>query len=248
MTTSSADGALGTGGTPVSRPLSPPARAGALLPTVLPALCLSIFAAALCRAVADVSLGLFFGGVAFATLLVPPLTSAESTLPRRALVAALVSLGVALTWLTALGDLLYFTQWLACSAVLAAYAFALAGLCGMLISARFNSVVAAGSVTILALLWLTWPVWLSAALLRPAGESLAAWLVPAHPLFATNGVLSHFDSWDRFPLAYRQLTVLNQDVFYAMPATVIWAGLLHGAVAVVAFGASRLLLRRPRQS
>jgi hypothetical protein len=89
-------------------------------------------------------------------------------------------------------------------------------------------------VTVLALLWLTWPVWLSRALSGDLGETLVTWLVPAHPLFAINAVLSQFESWDRHPLAYSRLTALNQDVFYRMPAGVLWTTVAHGVVAIVA--------------
>ena len=71
----------------------------------------------------------------------------------------------------------------------------------------------------------------SAALAGAFGETLVDWLVPAHPLFAINAVLDHFDTWDRYPLAYSRLTVLNQDVFYRMPAGVLWTTLAHGVVA-----------------
>lgn len=239
-----ADNASGMGGTPVSQGVARPRRGRGLLPAILPALLLAIATTALCRVAVGVSLGLFFGGVALATILAPPLTAGEQSLRARALVPAAVSLGVALAWLTALGDLLRLHQWLACAAVLIACACALSGPCALLIAARCNPSIASALMTVLGLLWLTWPVWLSAALLSPAGESLVAWLVPAHPLFAINGVLSHFDSWDRYPLAYRRLTVLNQDVFYAMPTTIIWAVLVHAIVAGVTWGAAHVLLRR----
>lgn len=236
--------AQGRGGTPASQEPVRPTRAADVLFTALPALLLAVIATALCRAAAGVSLGLFFGGVAAATLLVPPLAAGERAPWRVVLVPGFIFLGVAVVWLTALGDLLHLNQWLACCAVLVAYAYALAAICTLLIAARCNRTIAASLVTALALLWLTWPVWLSAALRGPAGESLVAWLVPAHPLFAINGVLSHFDPWDRYPLAYRELTVLNQDVFYAMPATVRWTVMLHAAVTVAAYALCRLLWRR----
>ena len=45
---------------------------------------------------------------------------------------------------------------------------------------------------------------------------------PLNPLLAINGVLrERFDMWDRYRIAYQQLTTLNQDVIYALPKT-IW--------------------------
>jgi hypothetical protein len=210
----------------------------------LAATLLAILTTALCRTAAGISLGLFFGGVLFATLLVPPLTAGEEAPWRRLAIPCCVTLGTIAVWLTTLGDLLRFTQWLSCSVALLAYALALGGVCGALISSRVNALVAAAVVTVLGLLWLTWPMWLSHALLRPNGDELAAWLVPAHPLFAINAVLSHFDTWDRFPLAYTRLTVLNQDVFYALPKGVLWATLVHGAVGAGSFCLTGIVQRK----
>jgi hypothetical protein len=189
----------------------------------------------LCRAVAGTSLGLFFGSVAFTTLLVPPLiVSCKSTRARLTTPLA-ASLGAMLVWLTSLGSEFTFAQWTSCSLVLLGYSIALGGVCSVVLALRVTLFLASGAVTIIGLLWLTWPVWLSRALLAPSGDTLASWLIPAHPLFAINRVLSHFDTWDRYPLAYGQLTVLNQDVFYAMPTTIAWTFLVHGAIGVFSF-------------
>jgi hypothetical protein len=195
---------------------------------------LAVAAAMLCRHAAGVSLGLFFGGVAFTTLVVPPLTAGESTPVRRAIVAILVCLGVSLVWLSALSDVLSMRQWLACFVALLAYSLALGGICACLVSLGANAVVTSAFITVLGLLWLTWPVWLSRVLTTATGEFLVDWLVPAHPLFAINAVLQQFDSWDRYPLAYSRLTVLNQDVFYSMPAGVLWTTSVHALIGVTA--------------
>ena len=212
----------------------------------LSALLLAAIVTVLCRATAGVSLGLFFGAVAFVTLLVPPFTAGEDGARGRALIPCAVTLGTALAWLTALGDRFTFAQWLACSGALLAYTFALCGLCSLLTAIRFNNVIAAAAVVALGMLWLTWPVWLSHALLRPVGDALVAWLVPAHPLFATNAVLIQFDTWDRHPLAYSRLTVLNQDVFYALPHGVLWAVLFHAAIGGIALGLTGWICKRSR--
>lgn len=195
---------------------------------------LGLAAGFLCRHAAGVSLGLFFGGIAFSTLLVPPLAAGESTPPRRAIVAILIGLGVSIVWLWALGDVLTLRQWLACVVALLAYSLALGGVCACVNSLGVNAIIASASITLLGLLWLTWPVWLSSVLTTATGELLIGWLVPAHPLFAINAVLQHFDSWDRYPLAYSRLTVLNQDVFYAMPAGVLWTSAVHALIGVLA--------------
>jgi hypothetical protein len=196
---------------------------------------IQFIASLLCRAVAGISLGLFFGGVAFATLLVPPLTAREASIAKRVLVPILVTGGTAVVWLTAWGDLLSLPQWLACCATLLTYSLALGGICSLLLTFRFHPAIAGATVTMLGLLWLTWPVWLSAVLLRSSGDAWIAWLVPAHPLFAINGALAHFDTWDRNPLAYTRLTVLNQDVFYALPHSVGWSVFAHGVLGAITF-------------
>ena len=218
-----------------------------LLAALLTALLLAVVMTGLCRAAAGVSLGLFFGGVAFATLLVPPLVVGEASPRLRLLAPAAVSLGVSLVWLTGLGELLTMAQWLGCVLALVAYGYSLCGACELLTAFRVNAAVAGAAVIVIALLWLTWPVWLSHALLGPSGDALAAWLVPAHPLFAINGMLVHFDTWDRHTLAYGQLTVLNQDVFYALPTGVFWSVLAHGLVAAAAMALSAAIRRRRRR-
>src|SRR5687768_3391206 len=85
---------------------------------------LAVLMTALCRAAAGVSLGLFFGGVVFATLIVPPLVAGERSLARRLWIPLAVTVGIALVWLTALGQSFRLAQWLACGVALLAYAFA----------------------------------------------------------------------------------------------------------------------------
>lgn len=209
------------------------------------ALLLALLMTLVCRASVGISMGLFIGGVAFATLVTPPLSCGESHVFRRMFVALGATLGVALAWLTALGEPFTFSQWLACTVALLAYALALGGICSLLLSLRCNATLAAGIVTTIAVLWLTWPVWLSHALLKPGlGEALIEWLVPAHPLFAINGVLEHLGTWDRQPMAYGSLTVLNQHVFYDLPTGVTWATLVHGLIAAMTFGLSFVVDRR----
>jgi hypothetical protein len=213
---------------------------------------LALFGTLLCRAAAGISLGLFFGGLGFATILVPPIVGGETRIARRVLACVAVTLGVAAAWLTAFFDSgassgdgggLTFMQWAACVVALLAFALALCGLCSFLIDWCFNPHLASAVVVLVALAWLTWPVWLAHALQSQHGDTIVAWLVPAHPLFAINGVLPQFDAWDRHPLAYTRLTVLNQDVFYSMPAGVLWTVVIHGAIAGAMLILCRLLRR-----
>jgi hypothetical protein len=199
------------------------------------------------RAVAGVSLGLFFGGIGAATLIVPPLVSAVRG-QTWALIPGATTIAAALVWMSTPADALNWPQWLACSAVLAAYALALGGVCILLVTLRVLPTPAAAVVTCAGILWLTWPVWLSHALLKPAGDTLVAWLVPGHPLFAINGMLVHFDAWDRLPLAYTRLTVLNQDVSYVLPRSIAATTLAHLLIAITTGGLAMLTERRRRRT
>jgi hypothetical protein len=210
-------------------------------------LLLAVVAATLCRVFAGVSLGLFIGPFAFTTLIVPPLAVVEEKqVAAQWLVPLAVCVGSAVVWLSALGQLLTFSQWVACCVALLAYAGALCGVASLLVTPRVNPFLAAGLVTVLGLLWLTWPVWLSPQLLKPGGDELVSWLVPAHPLFGVNGVLLHLGTWDRHDIAYEKLTVLNQDMFYALPRGVLRTTLAHALVAALALSGEILLLRRRR--
>ena len=90
--------------------------------------------------------------------------------------------------------------------------------------------LAASAITVtLSLIWLTAPVWLASNL----SDTGVSHLVAIHPLFAINGVLSNLGTWSHFPIAYRELTTLGQDIPYSLP-TMIWpcmlAHLIPGAV------------------
>ena len=85
-------------------------------------------------------------------------------------------------------------------------------------------------VTVLAVAWLTWPIWLSPALHGRAGEQMVNLLVPANPVFAVNGVLrERLGYWAEQSLAYR-FTSLSDDVSYGVPESVLACVLLHGGI------------------
>jgi hypothetical protein len=93
----------------------------------------------------------------------------------------------------------------------------------MRIAPTFASAIA----TILALAWLTWPVWLSPRLTGPSAATTVKYLTWMHPLFAVNGVLTNLGAWSHLPIAYRYLTTLGQDVPYALPTSIWPAALVH---------------------
>ena len=141
-------------------------------------------------------------------------------------------MGVGIGWLAF--DGLRASESFRCVFVLASYLLALAGLASLLNTFRITELLASAIITVLALLWLTWPVWLSRGLASSHGDALVAWLSPAHPLLAINGVVrARFDAWDRYQMAYQQLTTLNQDVLYNLPRSVTAAIGLHAAIGVL---------------
>lgn len=163
------------------------------------------------------------------TLYVPALVLAEESRGRWIAVASVVIGSTGILALSTVSIDVTPSEWLRCCCVVAAYAWALAGIASALNAARFNAPIAAGITVLLALLWLAWPVWLSPWLT----QTLADWLTPANPLLAINGIVKHLGTWDRAPLAYRSLTVLNQDVPYHLPTNIFPSVLLHLAVGTL---------------
>jgi hypothetical protein len=181
------------------------------------------------------SLGLFIGGVFGATLIGPSLVLWRESALERVIAGGSVVDGVGLVWLAAVfTSETTFAQWLAAYIVLAAF---MLGICGIAIALRrggFSDVAANAVTLLLALGWLMWPIWLSAWMTT----SLAAWLVPAHPLLALNSLLPHLGVWGEGRVAY-QLTNLGQDVAYVMPSSVLPTILVHALL-----GGTLLLISR----
>jgi hypothetical protein len=179
-------------------------------------------------AMCDVShsaLAVTFGGLAVVTLALPPLAVACEGSIDLIFVTATSVLGVIAVWLTLE---ISWSQWLACDAVLAAYAGALASSAFSMNRWGMPSILSAAIVMIISLAWLAWPIWLSPCL---AGhETLVNWLAFAHPPLAINGVLIDQGIWTERPRMYGW-TALNQDVSYSMPSSVLWCVVLHGGVA-----------------
>lgn len=192
-----------------------------LLRAIAVPLLVSLAAGLWCWWAAGAALGLFLGATLLTALYVPGLVLAEDGWGRW-LVAASAAAGMAIIWAMATfaTDVSQW-EWLRCTIVLAAFIWAVAGMSSLLAAAHIPKPIAAGGTVLVALLWLTWPVWLSHALT----QERVNWLVPADPVLAINAVLQHLGVWDRAPLAYSRLTVLNQDVAYRLPRS-IWPALL----------------------
>jgi hypothetical protein len=187
-------------------------------------LLLGLVAAGLCYLAAGRSPGFYLGSVAMIALIVPPIASMHDR-PLDALIAAgCVIDGIALAWIVAaITTSVTAGQWFAAYFVLLAFG---AALCA--ISLLIRGAVGAAIVTVIALLWLSWPIWLSP---RISG-GVAAWLTPAHPLLAINHVFREMGVWTEQRVMY-QLTALGQDVPYRMPASVVSCVALHAAIALL---------------
>lgn len=189
-------------------------------------LALALLCATGCYIAAGPTLGLFFGGMLFCAIITPPLLAWEPDRTGRLFVAGAVIDGTAAVWLVAV-----FTspttvvQWLLSYLVLMGWVAALWGLVALL-GRLLRSALAAQAVTVLvAMAWLSWPVWLSPWLAGQRGAAVASWLTAAHPLMAINGVLLHLGVWSEQSIAY-WLTNLGQDVPYSLPS--VWAAVgLH---------------------
>ena len=174
-------------------------------------------------------LGLFFGAILLAALYVPSLSVMERAHNSWINLCAL-TLGVCACWAMAMPwqDVTIF-ELLRCCLVCAAFVWAMGGLAVALGKLKLSPPFSAALISAVALLWLTWPAWMSHALT----QHLVNALVIAHPLLAINGVLQHLGTWDRAPIAYRQLTILNQDIPYHLPQSIFPAVAVHGVIGLI---------------
>ena len=199
----------------------------------------------LCYMAAGVSLGLFLGALILIGLIAGPLMAAEETWLGRALAAVGIIHGVVGVWLyaTIRGEL-DLGLWAASYLVLATMVLAIGGLTALLQSWRIGRIGSGAIVTGLMLAWLTWPLWLSPALHGPRGDRIVAWLVPAHPIFAVNGVLrERLGYWAEHGIAYN-LTSLGDDIAYSVPDNVLKCMLAQLGVAVACAGLAMVRRRR----
>lgn len=194
-----------------------------------------------CFQAAGVSLGLFFGPVIILTALVPFFASGRVSDALGNVVT--MTAGVALVWILEA----HLSVWdlCRCTVTLGAYLGALAGIVRLLQAVGMDPVFSSAAVAIGASAWLLWPIWLCPWLDGPHAEATVRILTSCHPMLALNGTLfSRFNFWDRFPLAYQQLTTLNQDILYSLPKSIAGALLLHFGIAGSTFGLTEFLLNR----
>jgi hypothetical protein len=204
----------------------------AVLLTALTPLLLSLVAGTACYVATGPTMGSFFGGVVIVALLTPPLALAPADRTRQVIAVASVIDGVAVAWLFAVADpSVSLVDWLKAYTLLAAWGAALWGVADLLTRAGMARLASSAVTVLLALAWLAWPIWLSPWV---AGrDALVAWLVWPHPLLALDGALRHLGPpWTERHWMYTRLTVLNQDVFYALPRGIWGAVVFHAGVAL----------------
>jgi hypothetical protein len=222
-------------------------RHGAIV--CLPPVALMTAAMTLAYLAGGASIGFFFAGFVLLTILLPPLLLTRHSAIDRLLIAGSSVDAAGVVWLVVLimgwidgvgaSARTSVVQWFGAYLLLACYAIAIAGIVLILRRMRMNDVLAAASTVVAGLAWLTWPVWLSNALVGEAGGSLVRWLIATHPLMATNGLLSHLGVWSEQPLTYH-LTHLGQHIPYTLPRTPLVSIALHmvlgAALLIVAAG------------
>lgn len=210
----------------------------AVLSVILAPLLLSGVAGGATYQAAGASLGLFIGGLLFVTLLVPPLTMAETVSARRVGVALLVTLPWCAIWLMTIPKAeVRVIEWLGCCLVLVAYAVALGAVAALIARVGASAIVASAVSVTVGLAWMTWPIWLSPTWNGDRSEGWVAKLVVCHPGFAINGrlVRGTLGSWTEQSVAYH-LTDLNQTVVYTLPMGIWPSLLLHGLLGAAVFG------------
>jgi hypothetical protein len=191
----------------------------------------------------DATLGLPIASLSFATLILSPSIAIPRQSPlSRLLTLAAVTAAVGIVWLIAFFNTTGVVPTLQMILVLASYLFALGGIAALLVVMRFSPFLASAVSTVLALAWLSWPIWLSSHL----GEGrLLSLLVSAHPIFAINGTSDAFGIWTQQHLMYR-LTALGQDVAFSLPRSVLWCVIAHVIVGAACISPTILHGAPPR--
>ncbi len=187
-----------------------------------------------CFLIAGNSLDLFIGSIFLAAILASPCSAIAGRLPDALLSAVSSTLGFVACWLVAVYDqAISLKQWLICTLVLLSLLALLMSAVRILMRARLSPATSSAIVTAAVLLWLSWPVWLSASL---AGAHLH-YSIAFHPLFAINQTLSNLGIWTEQQVAYN-LTNFGQDVQYQLPDSAWPAIGLQSVVAILLCGLS----------
>jgi hypothetical protein len=205
---------------------------------------ISLAGCAACWWAAGTSLGLFLGGLFVVTFLIPAAVLGQKNL-HAALIGFVATVGpVAAIWLIAtLKTSDTILQWTEVAAILLAYALAVSGIALFLVRCKCPEILAAAIAIIIALAWLTWPIWLSNA--HPSNAAIGT-LVKIHPPLTINGILTNEPAWTEMSLAYH-LTNLNQDVPIRLPSNSMACAVTHGIIGILFWTVSYGIARTPRR-
>jgi hypothetical protein len=156
---------------------------------------------------AGATFGLFIGGVAFASLIAPPIAMVLPKRAERTFVALAVVVSNWCVWIFVIP----LVDSLECAIVLLAFLLAL-------LAFRVPSIAVA-----FALIWLSLPMWMR--------TDPVATLAGFHPLFAMNSACNTLGVWTQQPILYR-LTTLGQDVPFALPGSIWPSVIAHAVIAM----------------
>jgi hypothetical protein len=178
---------------------------------------LGLLSASACYVIAGPSLGLFLGGLLLVSFLVPPIAMSEVSVLNRLLGVLILVLTIIGIWLVAtLRSETKLVEWAGASLTLLSYAVALAGFASGFRLVHFSPIVSAALTVILALAWLTWPIYMSRTWDGQNSEAGVARLILFHPGMAINAQVSKLGAWTGQSVAYH-LTDLQQNVMYSLP-------------------------------
>jgi len=179
------------------------------------------------------NLGGAFWIVVVVALLAPIAASGSRDLLSALFSVSGVVVGVAMSATALLShDAFSVGQALAVAAAAIALGASLAATVRLLLLIRFAPVLAGAVVSLLALAWLSWPVWLSPWLTFASSGDWATRLAAVHPLLSINAVVQQFGFWTQSKHIYR-LTTVGQNFQVGLPSGVMKCAMFHLVIAVL---------------
>ena len=170
-----------------------------------------------CYFIAGNSLDLFIGSAILCVLITPPLSAFAGRLPGAVLISFGIAVGCGSAWLIPVfSHAITIQQWITCVGVNLTLLLEIAMVVRLLILLRIPPTASSALVLLLAIGWLTWPIWLSNWL---SGSQLRL-SIALHPLFVMNHMVDHLGIWTEQQRAY-SLTSLGQDVQYQLPTSAL---------------------------
>jgi hypothetical protein len=178
------------------------------------------------------NLGLFFGGLLLASILAPLLVVVEKELKSRILIVTGIVGAMTIVWLSCVfNDAITLGEWSGAVMVLLVFALAAAALAALFARVR----IPPAAVVVVAIAWLSWPIWLAPALRGgQSSERIVGVVVAVNPTFAMQGALAKSFNvpWAQYRIAYR-LTNIGDDIPYQMPTSKLGCGFFHGVIAFI---------------